>query len=155
MNNKIGLAHVASHGAMVAVDNILGEEKHMDYEVVPNVVYTTPEVATVGVSEKIALEQGIATKVGKFPFMANGKALTYGEERGFVKIIKDTNNNKLIGAAVVGPHGSDLIGTLTLAIKNNLSEEQIKETIFAHPTTSEAIHEAVLDLEGGAIHFGN
>lgn len=155
VNNKIGLAHVASHGAMVAVDNILGEEKHMDYEVVPNVVYTTPEVATVGVSEKQALEQGIAIKVGKFPFIANGKALTYGEERGFVKVIKDKNNDELIGAAVVGPHGSDLIGTLTLAIKNNLSEEQIKETIFAHPTTSEAIHEAVLDLEGGAIHFGN
>lgn len=155
VNNKIGLAHVASHGAMVAVDNILGEKKEMDYSAVPSVVYTTPEVATVGITEKTALEQGIAIKIGKFPFMANGKALTYGEERGFVKIIKDANSNKFIGASIVGPHASDLIGTLTLAIKNNLSQEQIKETIFAHPTTSEAIHEAVLSLEGGAIHFDN
>ena len=127
----------------------------MDYSAVPSVAYTTPEVATVGITEKTAVEQGIAIKIGKFPFMANGKALTYGEERGFVKIIKDANSNKFIGASIVGPHASDLIGTLTLAIKNNLSQEKIKETIFAHPTTSEAIHEAVLSIEGGAIHFDN
>ncbi|MBU5485898.1 dihydrolipoyl dehydrogenase [Clostridium sp. MSJ-11] len=153
VNNKIGLAHVASHGGMIAVDNILGEEKEIDYSAVPGVVYTIPEVATVGITENLALEKGMNIKVGKFPFMANGKALTYGEEKGFVKIIKNMDSNALVGASVVGPHASDLIGVLTLAIKNNLTEEQIKETIFAHPTTGEAIHEAALALTGGAIHF--
>ncbi|WP_097026690.1 dihydrolipoyl dehydrogenase [Clostridium peptidivorans] len=153
VNNKIGLAHVASHGAIVAVDNILGKNSEMDYSAVPSVVYTTPEVATVGMTEKMAVSSGIQIKIGKFPFMANGKALTHGEEKGFVKVIKDNNTNKLIGASIVGPNASDLIGVLTLAIKNNITEEQIKETIVAHPTTGEAIHEAVLSLEGGAIHF--
>jgi len=155
VNNEIGLAHVASHGAFIAVDNILGEDKKMDYSVIPSVVYTTPEVATVGITESEAKEKGLSIKIGKFPFMANGKALTYGEARGFVKVIKDSSTNNLIGASIVGPHGSDLITILTLAIKNNLTEDQIKETIFAHPTTGEAVHEAVLGLEGGAIHFDN
>lgn len=153
VNNKIGLAHVASHGAIVAVDNILGKESEIDYAAVPSVVYTTPEVATVGMTEKMAVDSGINIKIGKFPFMANGKALTHGEDKGFVKVIKDRSTNKLIGASIVGPNASDLIGVLTLAIKNNITEEQIKETIVAHPTTGEAIHEAVLSLEGGAIHF--
>lgn len=153
VNNKVMLAHVASHGGMVAVDNILGEDKQMDYSAVPGVVYTIPEVATVGMTERCAREKGMNISIGKFPFVANGKALTYGEEKGFVKIIKDVDSNSLIGASVVGPHASDLIGILTLAIKNNLTEEEIKETIFAHPTTGEAIHEAALALTGGAIHF--
>lgn len=153
VNNKIMLAHVASHGGMVAVDNMLGEDKEIDYSVVPGVVYTIPEVATVGIAEKAAIEKGMNIKVAKFPFAANGKALTYGEERGFVKIIKDLDSNKLIGASIVGPHASDLIAVLTLAIKNNITEEEIKETIFAHPTTGEAIHETALALTGGAIHF--
>lgn len=153
VTNKIQLAHVASHQGIIAVNNIMGKECDMDYRVVPGAIFTDPEIAIVGLNEREALKQGIEIEVGKFPFEANGKALTYGETSGFVKLIKDKNSNKLIGASIIGLHATDLIAELTLAIKNNLSPEEIIETIHAHPTTAEVIHEGALSVEGGAIHF--
>ncbi|QOR36973.1 dihydrolipoyl dehydrogenase [Clostridium sp. 'deep sea'] len=153
VTNKLQLAHVASHQGIVAVNNIMGVSSTMDYGSVPSAIFTMPEIAVVGVSEKTAAASKIEIEVGKFPFNANGKALTLGEARGFVKIIKEKSTGKIIGSAIIGPHATDLIAELTLAIKNGLTAKQITETIHAHPTTAEAVHEAALAVEGGALHF--
>lgn len=153
VTNKILLAHVASHQGIIAVKNIMGKSTIVDYNIVPSAIFTDPEIAMVGVSEKIAKEQGIDINVGKFPFGANGKALIMGENRGFVKIIEDKTTGKIIGGAIIGPQATDLIAELALAIKNSLSSKQIVDTIHAHPTTAEAVFEAALDLNGGALHF--
>jgi dihydrolipoamide dehydrogenase len=109
----------------------------------------------VGIGEKAAKKQGIDVEVGKFPFAASGKALTMGESRGFVKIIKQKCTGKILGGAIIGPHATDLIAEIALAVKKGLTCEDVIETVHAHPTTAEAIHEAVLAAEGGAIHFVN
>lgn len=153
VTNIIQLAHVASHQGIVAVKNILGRETDMDYTAIPSAIFTNPEIAMVGVSEKMANKNGIDIEIGKFPFSANGKALTLGESDGFVKIIKEKSTGKIIGSSIIGPHATDLIAEVTLAIKNGLTSEDIIETIHAHPTTAESIHEAVLASESGAIHF--
>lgn len=153
VTNKIQLAHVASHQGIVAIDNILGKNKEISYDYVPNVIFTSPEIATVGLTERQCNEKNINIKISKFPFSANGKALTMGETRGFIKLIKDIDKNKIVGASVIGVDASTLISSLTLIIKNNISEDEIIETIFAHPTTSEVIHEAALGLSIGAIHY--
>ncbi len=154
VTNIIQLAHVASHQGIVAVENILGHDATMNYDVVPSAVFTDPEIGVVGLSEKEAKKQNIKISTGVFPFEANGKALTLGESRGFAKIIKDKNTNKILGASIVGPHATDLIHELALAVKNGLKDVDIIETIHAHPTTSESIHEAALASTSlGAIHF--
>ena len=153
VNNKMQLAHVASHQGIIAVDNILSEDKEMKYDCVPNVIFTAPEIASVGLTERDCIEKKINIKVSKFPFSANGKALTMGESRGFIKIIKDMDNNKIVGASLIGADASSLISTLTVIIKNNIKDEDIIDTIFAHPTTGEVIHEAALGLSIGAIHY--
>lgn len=153
VNNKMQLAHVASHQGIIAVDNILSEDKEMQYDCVPNVIFTAPEIASVGLTERECIEKKINIKVSKFPFSANGKALTMGESRGFIKIIKDTYNNKIVGASIIGADASSLISTLTVIIKNNIKDNDIADTIFAHPTTGEVIHEAALGLSIGALHY--
>ena len=153
VNNKMQLAHVASHQGIIAVDNILSEAKEMKYDCVPNVIFTAPEIASVGLTERECIEKKINIKVSKFPFSANGKALTMGESRGFIKIIKDIDNNKIVGASLIGADASSLISTLTVIIKNNIKDKDIADTIFAHPTTGEVIHEAALGLSIGALHY--
>ena len=153
VNNKIQLAHVASHQGITAIDNILGESKKIEYDCIPNVIFTAPEIASVGLTEKQCIDKNINIKISKFPFSANGKALTMGQEAGFIKIIKDLDSNKIVGGTIIGADASSLISTLTLIVQQNISEEKIAETIFAHPTTGEVIHEAVLGLSIGAIHY--
>lgn len=153
VNNKIQLAHVASHQGIIAIDNILGESKKIEYDCIPNVIFTAPEIASVGLTEKQCIDKNINIKISKFPFSANGKALTMGQEAGFIKIIKDLDSNKIVGGTIIGADASSLISTLTLIVQQNISEEKIAETIFAHPTTGEVIHEAVLGLSIGAIHY--
>jgi len=153
VTDKVMLAHVASHQGIVAADNITGSEHRMDYKAVPSAIFTDPEVATVGMSEKDAREAGINFVVGRFPFSANGKVMAMGERRGFVKIIKEEETGQVIGAGIIGLHATDLIASLTLAVNRNLTAHEIAETIHAHPTTAEVIHEAALDTEGGAIHY--
>ena len=152
VNNKIQLAHVASHQGIIAVDNILSEDREMKYDCIPNVIFTVPEIASVGLTEKACVENKINIKISKFPFSANGKALTMGENRGFIKIIKDIDNDKIIGASLIGADAASLISTLTVIIKNNIKDKDIVDTIFAHPTTGEVIHEAALGLSIGALH---
>ncbi|MCF8000913.1 MAG: dihydrolipoyl dehydrogenase, partial [Halanaerobiales bacterium] len=145
VTGKILLAHVASHQGIVAVENILKEEKEMDYDTVPSAIFTKPEIATVGINEKEAEEKGIDYKVGKFPFRANGKVKTMNKRKGFIKIIIRKENHEILGCSIIGVHATDLIHELTLAINKNMKVEELIETIHAHPTTSEVIHEAALD----------
>jgi len=153
VTNIIQLAHVASHQGLVAVENIMGHDMKMDYTAVPSAIFTDPEISVVGITEKQANEQGMDILVGKFPFSASGKALVQGTRDGFVKVIKDKESDKIIGATMIGPHATDLISELTLAIQNGITAEQISHTIHAHPTTAEAVHEAVLATNGKALHF--
>ncbi|HHW03076.1 MAG TPA: dihydrolipoyl dehydrogenase [Thermoanaerobacterales bacterium] len=155
VTNRVLLAHVASHQGIVAVKNIMGVPSEIDYNVIPSAIFTDPEIAMVGIGEKAAKKQGIDVEVGKFPFAASGKALTMGESRGFVKIIKQKCTGKILGGAIIGPHATDLIAEIALAVKKGLTCEDVIETVHAHPTTAEAIHEAVLAAESGAIHFVN
>lgn len=152
VTDKIQLAHVASRQGVVAVKHIMGQDIAMDYLAVPSAIFTDPEIALVGLTEASARQKGISIEVGQFPFAANGKALTYGEIRGFVKVIKDRDSGRIIGAAILGPHATVLLPELTLAIQYGLTADEVANTIHAHPTTAEAIQEAVLATVGGAIH---
>lgn len=152
VTNIIQLAHVASHGGITAVNNIIGEDSEMDYSAVPNVIFTNPEISSVGLNEEDCKKLNIDFTVSKFNYRSNGKALTMNESKGFIKLIKENNTNKIVGASIIGVEASSLISTITLAISKGLSDEDIRETIFAHPTTSEIIHEAALGLSLGALH---
>lgn len=152
VNNLIQLAHAASHQGMTAVDKILGKEvEAFEKTTVPSVIFTTPEIASVGVSEDYLKEQGIPYTVGKFQFNGNGKAVTMGQANGFCKLIKN-EKDEIIGGTIVGPDASTLIATVTLAVRNKMKDCDITHTVFAHPTTGEVLHEAALDLSIGCIH---
>ncbi|MCK8083659.1 dihydrolipoyl dehydrogenase [Vibrio sp. 1CM24A] len=153
VTNIIQLAHVASHQGIVAVNNIAGIDAEMDYKAVPSAIFTHPEIGMVGMTEQQVIKKGLEYVVGKFPFVANGKALALGESKGFIKIIADKATDKILGASIVGPNATDMIAELTLAMRNELTTEQIIETIHAHPTTAEVVHEASLAFHGGSIHF--
>lgn len=153
VTNKIQLAHVASHQGIVAVKNIMGDDSRMDYTVVPSAIFTDPEIAEVGICQQAAEKKGIDFSVGRFPFMANGKALTAGHDEGFIKLISEKESGQLIGGSIIGTHATDLLAEVTLAVKNKLTVIELIETIHAHPTTAEVIHEAALDLAGGALHY--
>ena len=150
---KMMLAHAASHQGLVAVDNILGRDTLMDYSAVPNAIFTDPEIASVGVAEKDAAAGNLNVRVGRFPFAANGKALTLGNSRGFVKLITEADTGVIIGGSIVGPGATDLIGEITLAVQHRLTAEQVARTIHAHPTLPEAIFEAAWAAESGALHL--
>lgn len=152
VTGKWWLAHVASKEGVIAAENACGHAAKMNYKTVPACVFTHPEVASVGLTEAQAREQGCDVMVGRFPFMANGKALTYGERTGFVKIVSEAKHNEVLGLHIVGPHASDLIaeGGLSLAMEATLDE--LEATIHAHPTLAEAIHEAGLAALGRGLH---
>lgn len=151
VNGKSMLAHVASHQGIQVVEHIMGIEGHDD-KVVPSCIFVFPEIACVGLTEDEAKEQGIAVLIGKFMFSANGKAMTLGSDEGFVKLIADEETHELLGMHILGPHASDLIHEGVLAIQNKLRVEDVMHTIHAHPTLSEAVHEAALDVLGAGIH---
>ena len=152
----IMLAHVASYEGVCAVENIAGHSKRTpDYHAAPNCVYTDPEIAHVGLGEREAKEKGIAVKVGRFPFVASGRALTLGQSEGFAKVLADAESGKVLGAHIVGPRATDLIAEATLAIQNGLTLEQVDLTIHAHPTLPESFMEAALAAQGRAIHIAN
>ena len=153
VTNKMQLAHVASHQGIIAIDTILGHKATMDYSFVPSVIFTTPQIALVGKTETELIKEEIEYFITKVPFSANGKALIMNNSIGFIKLIQDKESKLLIGASIFGGDAEHLISPLTLAMQNKLSVVQIKDTIFAHPTTSELIHEAALGLLGEAIHY--
>lgn len=152
VNGGIQLAHVASHQGIYVVERIMGLNPHNKHDIVPNCVFTFPEVAFVGATEDELKESGINYNVSKFMFGANGKALAMGETEGFIKVISNADDDRILGVYIIGPHASDLIHEGTLAINKELNVDDIKNTIHAHPTLSEAFVEAVLGLKGEAIH---
>jgi dihydrolipoamide dehydrogenase len=147
------LAHVASHEGIVAVEHIAGHTPNpIDYNLISRCIYSTPEVASVGITEEQAKEKGHKVKVGKFSFRAIGKALVFGESDGFVKIIADEETDDLLGVHMIGPHVTDMISEAGLAMVLNATPWEIAHTIHPHPTLSEAIGEAALAVDGKAIH---
>ncbi|HEV8131084.1 MAG TPA: dihydrolipoyl dehydrogenase [Acidobacteriota bacterium] len=149
------LAHKASREAEVAAEVIAGKSDEVDYRAIPAVVFTDPEVATTGLSEKEAQEKGHKTRIGKFPFAASGRAMSVNEADGFVKIVIDEQSKEVLGVHIIGPDASDLIAEATLAIEMGAYAEDIALTIHAHPTLSEAVMEAAKVSIGEAVHVLN
>ena len=146
------LAHVASSEGIVAVNNALGKDMKMDYAIVPAGIFTDPEIASVGLREKDAKEKGIDVSIGRFPYVACGKALCMGEEEGFVQILSDPGTDKVLGCSIIGAHATDLIQEVAVAMKAGIKVKDIAETIHAHPTLPELVMEAAEDVHGMAIH---
>ncbi|QVK20705.1 dihydrolipoyl dehydrogenase [Mycoplasmatota bacterium] len=154
LTDIIQLAHVASHQGIVAAEHISGLDHKMDYSVVPSAIFTSPEVGTVGISEAEAYEQGINVNIVKFPFIASGKALAMNKPEGFIKLIADKDSNCLVGGAIVGGSGTELIATISNLIYEKTDLNKARKVIYAHPTLSEGIHEGLLMLDERGIHFG-
>ncbi len=146
------LAHVASYHGEIVADNIAGVETEADDNIVPACVFTHPQISWVGPTEEEATAAGRDFRTSVFSFSANSKALAMGQARGWVKLIEDSETGALIGAHLMGPDVSELIGELTLAVKGKLSAKDLADTIHAHPTLSEAVREAALGLLEGSIH---
>jgi dihydrolipoamide dehydrogenase len=147
------LAHKAEEEGVVAAEAIAGMKVHMHYKSIPNVVYTWPEIAAVGLSEKQVKESGREYRTGKFPFSANGRARSMGETTGFVKFIADAKTDELLGAHMIGPNVSELVAEVVLAFEYRGSSEDIGVTVHAHPTLSEVTKEAALATLGRALHI--
>lgn len=146
VNAKLSLAHSATHQGYVAVDNILGIKRTMDYINVPSVIFTGLEIATVGLNENDIKKANKECKITKFYYSGNGKAVSMGATQGFIKLISDIETGKIVGAAAVGEDASNLIATLTMQIRNGITADEAAHTVFAHPTLSEVIAGAYLRL---------
>lgn len=147
------LAHVASYEGEVAVENILGGRRAVDYRVVPNCIFTMPEIASVGLTEEQAKEGGLRFKVSRFPFNVNGRAVAMGETEGQIRMLCEEGSGRVLGVHIMGPHASDLIAEAALAMRLGATAEDIAHTIHAHPTVPEALMEAAMAQVGGAIHY--
>lgn len=147
------LAHKAEEEGVVAAEVIAGKPVHMHQHIMPGIVYTWPEVATVGLTEQEVKASGRAYRVGKFPFSANGRARTMGETQGFVKFVVDKDTDEILGAHMIGPNAADLLSEVVLAMEYRGSAEDIGITVHSHPTLSETVKEAALSAIGRAIHM--
>jgi len=146
------LAHKAEEEGIAVAELISGQSGHVNYDVIPGVVYTSPEVATVGKTEEQLKSLGIKYKVGKFPFIANSRAKAINEPEGFVKILADEKTDKILGVHMIGPHVGEIIGEVAVAMEFGASSEDVARTCHAHPTFSEAVKEAALSIDKRAIH---
>jgi dihydrolipoamide dehydrogenase len=146
------LAHKAEDEGMALAEILAGKHGHVNYGVIPGVIYTTPEVANVGRTEEQLKEAGIAYKVGKFSFMGNGRAKAVFQGEGFVKILADAATDRILGAHIIGPMAGDLIHEVCVAMEFGASAQDLALTCHAHPTYSEAVREAALACGDGAIH---
>ncbi len=146
------LAHKAEEEGVAVAELIAGQKNACDHSLIPNVVYTHPEVAAIGLTEREAKEKNCAIRVGRFGFMANGRAKTAGESDGFVKILTDAATDKVLGAAIIGPRASDLIAEIAAVMAFGGAGEDIARLCHAHPTFSEAVKEAALDALGRVLH---
>ena len=147
------LAHKAEEEGIAVAETIAGQAGHVNYDVIPGVVYTSPEVAAVGRTEEQLKEANIDYKVGKFPFLANSRAKVNNETDGFVKILADSKTDRVLGVHMIGPHTGDMIAEMALAMEFGASAEDIARTCHAHPTHTEAVKEAALAVDKRAIHF--
>jgi dihydrolipoamide dehydrogenase len=149
------LAHKASHEGVICVEKIAGEKGvcPLDISRIPGCTYCRPQVASVGITEQAAKDAGYKVKVGRFPFMGNGKAIALGEPEGLVKTVFDAKTGELLGAHMIGAEVTELIQGYSIAKTLETTEAELMHTVFPHPTLSEMIHESVLDASGKAIHF--
>ncbi len=156
VNGGILLAHVASHEAFVAVDNCLavrpGDRRTRDLRSTPSCTYSSPEVASVGLNEGQAVEKGYRPAVGTYRFAALGKAIAMGEDIGYVQIVTDQDSDVVLGASMMGPHVTDIVHEIAIAVQNRLTVTQLGTTIHAHPTIAEAVMEAAHDAHGESVH---
>ena len=146
------LAHKAEDEGIAVAENIVGQSGHVNYDTIPGVIYTTPEVASIGKTEEQLKEKKIKYKIGKFSFMANSRAKAIDNAEGFVKILADEKTDKVLGAHLIGPHAGELIAEIGIAMEFGASSEDIARTCHAHPTFSEAVKEAALSVDKRAIH---
>lgn len=148
------LAHVASAEAINCVERMAGlDPEPVNYSIVPSCTYTSPQVASAGLNERVAKEKGIAYKVGKFPFTASGKATAAGEREGFVKLLSDPETDRILGVSMVGDNVTEMLSAILVAMRMNATAKDIISTIFPHPTMSEAIMEAAAAIHGEAVHI--
>ncbi len=154
LNGRLPLAHVASFQGLIAVESIAGEEevRAFDANEMPRGTYTMPQVASLGLTEAEAREQGLEVEVGKFPFLPNGKALALGENHGFVKIVAERASGEIVGAVIVGPEATELLPELVLAKTWELTPDEIADAVHGHPTLNEAVGEAAHAVFGKPIH---
>ena len=146
------LAHKAEEEGIAVAELLAGQSGHVNYDVIPGVIYTSPEVASVGKTEEQLKELKAKYKVGKFPFLANSRAKAINEPEGFVKILADEKTDKVIGVHIIGPHAGEIIAEMAIAMEFGASSEDIARTCHAHPTFSEAVKEAALSVDKRAIH---
>jgi len=147
------LAHKAEEEGIAVAEILAGQAGHVNYDVIPGVIYTSPEVATVGKTEEQLKQENKSYKIGKFPFLANSRAKVNNETEGFVKILADSKTDKVLGVHIIGPHCGDMIAEMALAMEFGASSEDIARTCHAHPTHTEAIKEAALAVDKRPIHF--
>lgn len=149
------LAHKGSEEGVMVAERIAGKKAQMNYETIPNVIYTHPEIASVGKTEQELRADGIEYKAGTFPFAASGRALAADDSDGLVKMIADAETDRILGCHIVGPSAADLVQQIVIAMEFGAGAEDIGLTVFGHPTLSEAVHEAALAVDGHAIHIAN
>jgi dihydrolipoamide dehydrogenase len=149
------LAHKAEEEGIACVEFIAGKAGHVNYEVIPGIIYTNPELAGVGITEEQAKEEGLKVRIGKFPFRANGRALANADVEGVVKFIADAETDRILGASILSHAASELIAEVVAVMEFGGSSEDLGRTVHAHPTLSEAVKEAALAVEKRAIHIGN
>ena len=147
------LAHKAEEEGVALAERMAGQAGHVNYDVIPGVVYTWPEVASIGRTEDDLKKAGVSYKVGKFPFTANGRARAMGSTEGFVKVLADSETDRILGAHIIGPDAGGLIAELATAMEFGASSEDVARTCHAHPSLSEAVKEAALAVEGRALHI--
>ncbi len=148
------LAHKASHEGVICVEHIAGLDTHpLDTSSIPGCTYCRPQIASIGLTEAAAIEQGHEVKVGRFPFMANGKAIAMGEDDGLIKTVFDAETGELLGAHMIGSEVTEMIQGFAIAKTGELTEAELMHTVFPHPTISESMHESILDAYGRALHF--
>ena len=146
------LAHKAEEEGVAVAEIIAGQSGHVNYDLIPGVIYTSPEVATIGKTEEQLKKQNVSYKIGKFPFIANSRAKAIDEPEGFVKILADKSTDKVLGVHIIGPHAGEMIAEMAIAMEFGASSEDIARTCHAHPTFSEAIKEAALSVDKRQIH---
>jgi dihydrolipoamide dehydrogenase len=146
------LAHKAEEEGVAVAETVAGKPGHVSYDAIPNVVYTSPELASVGLTEEQVKERGLEHRVGRFLFRANGRAKSLGEEEGMVKILADAKTDRLLGVHIVGPRASEMIAEAVVALEFKASAEDLARTVHAHPTLAEVTKEAALDVDKRAIH---
>jgi dihydrolipoamide dehydrogenase len=149
------LAHKAMEEGVMVAERLADKKTQVNYDLVPSVIYTHPEIAWVGKNEEELKEEGVEVNIGVFPFVASGRALAANDAEGMVKLIADAKTDRILGCHIVGNGAADLLQQIVIAMEFSASAEDIGLTMFSHPSLSEAVHEAALAANGHAIHIGN